>query len=169
MIRAMRENDRSFDGCFFVGVQSTGIYCLPSCRARLPLLKNVVFYATREEAIAAGLRGCKRCRAESFPDVLPGWLQRLLAYMREHRDQRLTETALREMAGVDTSTVRRYFREHLHTTALGFHRNLRLDRARELLKSGENYLAAGYACGWESASGFRDAYRRRFGRPPGRK
>ena len=71
MVQAMQQNDATFDGRFYVGVHSTGIYCLPSCKAKLPLLKNVVFYESREEAIAAGLRGCKRCRAAQFPDLLP--------------------------------------------------------------------------------------------------
>ena len=63
MIHAMQTNDSRYDGRFFVGVHSTGIYCLPSCKARLPKLKNVRFYPTREDALAAGLRGCKRTSA----------------------------------------------------------------------------------------------------------
>jgi AraC family transcriptional regulator of adaptative response / DNA-3-methyladenine glycosylase II len=81
MIEAMRRNDASYDGRFYVGVHSTGIYCLPSCKAKLPLLKNIVFYKTREEAIAAGLRGCKRCKSEQFPDVLPDWLKSAVIFV----------------------------------------------------------------------------------------
>ena len=74
MVKAMLTNDSKYNGQFYVGVHSTGIYCLPSCKAKKPKLENVVFYPTREEAIAAGLRGCKRCKSEKFPDVLPEWL-----------------------------------------------------------------------------------------------
>lgn len=168
MVRAMQQNDATFDGSFYVGVHSTGIYCLPSCKAKLPLLKNVVFYESREEAIAAGLRGCKRCRAAQFPDLLPQWLHRLLDFMREHPRERLTESDLAAKAEVDISTIRRHFHQVLNVTPLAFHRRLRLQEARQLLADGHDYLSAAYECGFESASGFRDAFTREFGIPPGR-
>jgi AraC family transcriptional regulator of adaptative response/methylated-DNA-[protein]-cysteine methyltransferase len=168
MVRAMRENDAGYDGRFYVGVHSTGIYCLPSCKAKLPLLKNVRFYATREEAIAAGLRGCKRCRSAQYPDVLPDWLHQVLDFMRAHPGERLTENDLVAQAGVDISTIRRHFRQTLDITPLAFHRRLRLAEAKRLLESGHDYLTAAFECGFESASGFRDAFKNEFGSPPGR-
>jgi AraC family transcriptional regulator of adaptative response/methylated-DNA-[protein]-cysteine methyltransferase len=168
MVTAMRENDSSYDGRFYVGVHSTGIYCLPSCKAKLPQLKNVVFYAAREDAIAAGLRGCKRCRSEKFPDVLPEWLHAVLRYMGNHLGERLNEDRLIRMTGVDISTVRRYFRNHLQTTPLAFHRRQRLLYARRLIETGENYIDAAFECGYESVSGFREAFSKQFGKPPGR-
>jgi AraC family transcriptional regulator of adaptative response/methylated-DNA-[protein]-cysteine methyltransferase len=168
MVEAMTKSDATYDGKFYVGVHSTGIYCLPSCKAKKPKMKNVVFYPTREEAIAAGLRGCKRCKSEKFPDVLPDWLHSVLRCMRENRTERLNESKLIQMAGVDISTIRRYFKTHLGMTPLAFHRKLRLNHARRLIESGYNYLSAGYECGYESASGFREAFARQFGKPPGR-
>jgi AraC family transcriptional regulator of adaptative response/methylated-DNA-[protein]-cysteine methyltransferase len=168
MVEAMTQSDATYDGKFYVGVHSTGIYCLPSCKAKKPKLKNVVFYPTREEAIAAGLRGCKRCRSEKFPDVLPDWLHSVLRFMRENRIERLNESKLIKMAGVDISTIRRYFKTHLGMTPLAFHRKLRLNHARRLIESGYDYLSAAYECGYESASGFREAFARQFGKPPGR-
>lgn len=168
MVNAMAKNDSAYDGKFYVGVHSTGIYCLPSCKAKKPKLKNVVFYPTREEAIAAGLRGCKRCRSERFPDTLPAWLHLVLRFMQKNLTQRLNEQKLIQMAQVDISTIRRYFKNHLGTTPLAFHRKLRLNYARKLIESGYDYLSAAYECGYESASGFRDAFVRQFGQPPGR-
>lgn len=168
MIRAFVTNDGSYDGKFYVGVQSTGIYCLPSCKAKLPKIENVIFYSTREEAIAAGLRGCKRCKSERFPDILPQWLHDVLTFMRNNRNVRLNETELARMTAVDISTVRRYFKNHLGMTPLSFHRKLRLNHARELIESGYDYLKAAYECGYESASGFREAFINQFGYPPGR-
>jgi len=168
MVGAMRRKDGGYDGRFYVGVHSTGIYCLPSCRAKPPKLENVAFYLTREEAIAAGLRGCKRCRSERYPDVLPEWLHRVLRYMRTHHTERLNEDKLIAMTGVDISTVRRYFKTHLQTTPLAFHRKLRLEHARRLIEAGTDYLQAAFECGYESSSGFRSAFERQFGRPPGR-
>lgn len=167
MVEAMTRNDAEYNGRFWVGVQSTRIYCLPSCKAKLPLLKNVVFYASREEAIGAGLRGCKRCKSEEYPDVLPEWYTDIIEFMSENRNQRLTESALSEMAGVDISTIRRQFKDQLGVTPLAFHRQLRLERARALIADGESYLGAAYDCGWESVSAFRDAYKKQYGIAPG--
>jgi len=165
---AMRSKDPAFNGKFFVGVHSTGIFCLPSCRARPPLLKNVRFYPSVKAARSAGLRACKRCRPERFPDTSPNWAEKLTSYLNSHPGTRLAEIDLARLAGVDITTVRRNFKQRHHTTPLAWHRKLRLEHARKLMAQGTSYLAAAYECGWESASGFRAAYERQFGRPPGR-
>ena len=167
MIHAMQTNDSRYDGRFFVGVHSTGIYCLPSCRARLPRLKNVRFYQTREEALAAGLRGCKRCRSDRYPDILPDWVKRLIAFMRDNRTARITEQMLVAEAGVDITTIRRHFKAQVGLTPLAFNRRQRLLFAKQLIESGIDCLNAGYECGFESSSGFRSAFVRQFGKPPG--
>ncbi|MEW5816426.1 MAG: Ada metal-binding domain-containing protein [Spirochaetota bacterium] len=168
MVTAMSTNDASYDGKFYVGVISTGIYCLPSCKARLPKLEHVVFYASREEAIADGLRGCKRCKSDQYPDVLPDWLHKLLNYMHANSMERLNEDKLIELSLVDISTVRRYFKNHLGLTPLAFHRRIRLNQALKLIEAGDDYLTAAYDCGYQSASGFRAAFFRQFGCTPGR-
>src|SRR5688500_16712145 len=66
--RAILSRDRRFDGWFFTGVVTTGIYCRPSCPAVTPKRRNVIFYPTAAAAQRAGFRACKRCR----PDVTPG-------------------------------------------------------------------------------------------------
>jgi methylphosphotriester-DNA--protein-cysteine methyltransferase len=168
MESAMKAKDPAFDGKFYVGVHSTGIFCLPSCRARPPLLKNVRFYASAQAARAAGLRACKRCRPDRFPDTRPDWVEQLTSFLRSHPGTRLSEGDLARLAGVDITTIRRYFKQQHHTTPLAFHRRIRLEHARELIAAGASYLTAAYECGYESASGFRDAFARQFGRPPGR-
>lgn len=168
MVTAMTANDASFNGLFYVGVHSTGIYCLPSCKARLPKLRNVVFYPTREEAIAAGLRGCKRCHSDRYPDTLPAWVRPVIQYMHEHRAEKLTESMLARIAGVDITTMRRHFKQQLGLTPLQFHRKQRLRYARQMLESGRDFLSAAYECGYESASGFREAFQREFGVAPGK-
>jgi len=167
MLAAMAANDSSLDGVFYVGVLTTGIYCLPSCKAKLPKPENVQFYETREEAIAAGLRGCRRCRSERYPDVLPDWLHGVLSYMKNHRAERLTERDLIRLTGADISTVRRYFLTHVGVTPLAFHRRIRLQFARQLILGGADVLSAAFECGYESSSGFREAFTRQFGVTPG--
>ena len=168
MVQAMRTDDARYDGKFFVCVRTTRIYCLPSCKAKLPLLKNVLFLPTREEAIEAGFRGCKRCRSEFFPDTSPPWLERVLVLMRKEVQTKITESDIAATAGVDISTVRRYFRSYMQTTPVAYHRKLRLEFARDLLERGADYLTAAFEAGFESSSGFRDAFQRQYGNSPGR-
>jgi AraC family transcriptional regulator, regulatory protein of adaptative response / methylated-DNA-[protein]-cysteine methyltransferase len=167
MMRATMDRDSSYDGKFWVGVKSTGIYCLPSCKAKKPLPKNILFFATREEALKAGLRGCKRCKSEKFPDVEPSWLKTVIFQMKTDLSRKLDEKKLSSSAGVDISTIRRYFKAHFNITVMAYHRKLRLQRAKEMLKNGASYLDAAYECGYESASGFRSSFIKEFGETPG--
>ena len=64
-----KANDGLYDGDFFMGVLTTRIYCIASCKARLPLYKNVEFFQTKEEAVENGMRGCLRCK-----NAWHGWL-----------------------------------------------------------------------------------------------
>ncbi len=167
MIEAVRSNDSKYDGRFYLGVKTTGIYCLPSCKAKRPNPENMVFFGDRREAIAAGFRGCKRCRAESYPDVYPHWLVKILSVMRTERGRKVDERELAELSGVDISTVRRAFKLHFRTTPLAFHRRIRLAFAQEQIARGVNYLRVAYESGFQSASGFRDAFAKEFGMTPG--
>jgi AraC family transcriptional regulator, regulatory protein of adaptative response / DNA-3-methyladenine glycosylase II len=67
--RAIQARDRRFDGRFYVGVRTTGIYCRPICPAPCPRLENVVFYSSAAAAHEAGLRPCLRCRPECSPQL----------------------------------------------------------------------------------------------------
>src|SRR5262249_38704522 len=67
--RALCLRDVRFDGRFFTGVKTTGIYCRPVCPARTPRLENVIFYPTAAAAQEAGFRPCLRCRPETAPDL----------------------------------------------------------------------------------------------------
>ena len=58
--------DKKYDGKFYTAVKTTGIFCLPSCRAKKPLQKNVIFYDTKEKSIKNGFRACKICKPDKF-------------------------------------------------------------------------------------------------------
>mgnify|MGYP000898296223 FL=1 len=98
---AFKSKDPRFDGRFFVGVSSTGIYCRPICRARLPRAENCTYYATAAEAEQAGFRPCLQCRPELAPGLAPVDAMASLA----HKAARLIEEncgndeSLTELAG----------------------------------------------------------------------
>src|SRR5512134_744389 len=68
---ALKSRDRRFDGVFYVGVTSTGIYCRPVCTAKTPKAANCRFFESREGAEKAGFRPCLRCRPELAPGTAP--------------------------------------------------------------------------------------------------
>ncbi len=58
--------DKQYNGQFYTAVKTTGIFCLPSCPAKKPFQKNVIFYDTKNEAISNGFRACKVCKPDKF-------------------------------------------------------------------------------------------------------
>jgi AraC family transcriptional regulator of adaptative response/methylated-DNA-[protein]-cysteine methyltransferase len=166
MERACRERDASYDGIFFLAVRTTGVFCRPSCPARRPLPRNIEYFLSAREALKAGYRACMRCRPADA-DVRPEWVRNLLAEIEQAPSGRITETDLRER-GVDPSTARRYFMKHYGMTFQAFARGRRMGEALRFLGDGGDLDNAVFECGYESHSGFRDAFARVFGKPPGR-
>ena len=167
MHRAVDASDASFDGLFVVAVRTTGIFCRPSCPARKPLPRNRVFYATADEALAAGYRPCKRCHPLDVSGRPPEWLAPLLADVESDPSARRTDADLRAL-GLDPSRVRRWFRAHYGMTFQTFCRGRRMTQALEQLRGGAGLDEVALGNGYESHSGFRDAFVRAFGQPPGR-
>lgn len=166
MERAYLERDASYDGLFFLGVRSTGIFCRPTCPARKPLPKNVEYFSSPRAALVAGYRPCKRCRPLEWDDQ-PPWAAALLADVERDPAFRITDGDLRAR-GIDPSTVRRYFLRRYGMTFQAFTRARRLSGALNLIREHGALDTAVYDSGYESHSGFRDAFSRTFGRPPGR-
>lgn len=167
MFSICKNNDSSFDGKFYLGVLSTKIYCLPSCKAKMPLRKNVRFYPSRERAINDGLRGCKRCRSEFYPLTQPEWFSSVLVSIHEAKDRKITDKDLEQIANVNISTIRRYFKQYLETTLGEYSRKIRLEFALKLIKDGVSILEIPYMTGFSSLSGFRSAFQKEFGITPG--
>src|ERR1043165_3300287 len=78
MIRAFQSRDTSYQGVFFTGVRSTGIFCRVGCPARTPRENQLEFFSTTRDALFAGFRPCKRCRPIEAPGTAPQWLEGLL-------------------------------------------------------------------------------------------
>lgn len=167
MERAVEQRDASYDGIFFVGVRTTGIFCRPSCPAKTPLARNRQYFATAAEAIFAGYRPCKRCRPLETSGRPPSWVQRLLAEIEQLPMTRLTDAILRARA-IDPARVRRYFLKHYGMTFHAYCRGRRMGTALEQIRQGAVLDDVALGHGYESHSGFRDAFSRTFGRPPGR-
>src|SRR5438552_10354293 len=95
MERAYQNRDATYNGLFFLGVRTTGIFCRPTCPARKPLPKNVEYFPTARAALVAGYRPCKRCRPLESDDE-PTWAADLLADVEKDPSARITESELRK-------------------------------------------------------------------------
>ncbi len=166
MHRAFRHGDASYDGVFYTGVRTTGIFCRPSCTARKPRPENVEFFATPREASFSGYRPCKRCRPLDADGRPPAWVQRLLARIDADPSRRIAAADLRA-AGIDPARARRFFIGHYGMTFQAYCRARRLGDALRMIKEGTAVSEAASGSGFESESGFRAAFARAFGTPPG--
>jgi AraC family transcriptional regulator of adaptative response/methylated-DNA-[protein]-cysteine methyltransferase len=167
MYRALCERDASFDGVFYAAIRTTGVFCRPTCAARKPRSENVDYFASTREALRAGYRPCKRCQPLEPNGATPDWLRPLLDAVGDDPARRWRDADLREME-LDPDRVRRWFQTNYVMTFHAYQRSRRLGLALGKLKDGADLSRAAYEHGYESLSGFREAFARLFDATPGR-
>jgi AraC family transcriptional regulator of adaptative response/methylated-DNA-[protein]-cysteine methyltransferase len=166
MERASHARDASYDGVFFLAVKTTGIFCRPSCPAKKPKPENVDYYPSAREALFAGFRPCRRCRPLDTDGRPPDWVGGLLSEIERDPSVRLNDFELRRR-GLEPTRVRRFFQKEYGMTFHAYRRARRLGGALDLIRRGERPENAGWDAGYESASGFREAFAKTFGAAPG--
>jgi AraC family transcriptional regulator, regulatory protein of adaptative response / methylated-DNA-[protein]-cysteine methyltransferase len=167
MYRALVERDAAYDGVFFVGVTTTGIFCRPSCPARKPRRRNVEFFPAARDALRHGFRPCLRCRPMERPGETPSQVRKLIRELESDPSLRLRDRDLRNR-GLDPATVRRWFKRHHGMTFHAFQRGQRLSSALRHLTSGARITDTAFGHGYDSLSGFQEAIRRITGRSASR-
>jgi len=167
MEQAYKKSDGSYDGIFYLAVRSTGIFCRPSCSARKPLPKNVEYFPSAREAVFAGFRPCKRCRPLEVHGTPPEWVLKLLNIIEADPTARYNDQFLRSIE-IDPARARRYFLKNYGMTFQAYCRGRRLGISFEQIRNGKDLddVALGY--GYQSHSGFREAFVKTFGKPPGK-
>ena len=162
---ALQRREAELDGVVYVCVKTTGIFCRPVCPARTPKLENINFVSSPEEALAAGYRPCKRCRPTDPPEAPSALVMRLLELVEADPSRRWSEDDLKTM-GVEPATARRQFQRRFGMTFSQYVRARRLGQAFRTIREGEKVIEAQLDAGFESGSGFRDAFARTFGEAP---
>jgi AraC family transcriptional regulator of adaptative response / DNA-3-methyladenine glycosylase II len=155
--------DASCNGRFFFGVTTTGIYCLPSCKARKPKPANTRFFATTEAARAAGLRPCKKCRPDDFAlgaDPILENIEQLVAEIRANPSAFRDARAIVKRSGFGPTRLFELFRQHYHATPADILLRARLARAKQhLLDSPAPLTDVALSSGFESLSVFHERFR----------
>jgi AraC family transcriptional regulator of adaptative response / DNA-3-methyladenine glycosylase II len=172
--RALATRDRRFDGRFFTGVRTTGVYCRPICPAPTPRRENCVFLACAAAAESAGFRPCRRCRPEASPGT-PAWIGTSATVSRALRligDGTLDRGSVPELArrlGIGERHLRRLFLAHLGATPLAVAATRRALFARRLLDETSLPIAqVALASGFSSVRRFNEAMRAAFRATPSR-
>jgi AraC family transcriptional regulator, regulatory protein of adaptative response / DNA-3-methyladenine glycosylase II len=170
--RALAARDARFDGRFFIGVTSTGIYCRPICPSRTPARKNMRFFPHQGAAETAGFRACRRCRPEASPGS-PDWNIRADLVARAVRlisDGYVDEHGVGGLARRLAVTERHLHRlvvAELGTGPLALARTVRLQTARRLLRETSVPITEiAFASGFSSVRQFNASFQESYRQPP---
>lgn len=166
MYQAVVNRDSSYVGIFYLGVKTTGVFCRPGCRARIPKLENIEFFSSAKSAFAKGYRPCKVCKPTNLNGTTPPWINRLISEIEIDRSKKWSDEELK-LIGIDPAGVRRWFKKNYNMTFHNYVRKIRLSNAITEMKNGETMTQAAFAQGYESLSGFIDAMKSFTGKTPG--
>lgn len=166
--QAVEERAEVATGVFFYAVKTTGIYCRPTCSSRRPLRKNVEFFATPADAVAAGFRACRRCRPADAKVTDPA-IASVIAVCRwiENPDDDPSVAELAARVGWSQRHLRRLFSETIGVTISAYRRAQRSERVRNALRQGRPVTEAVFDAGYGSMRAFYDHGATRLGSTPG--
>lgn len=171
--QALKSRDARFDGVFFVGVTSTGIYCRPVCPAKTPQRRNCRFFGHAGAAEKAGFRPCRRCRPELAPGRAPvDRAQRIAEALARRIDEGLVDDGIgmEEIAaefGLGSRQLRRIVKRELGVSPIGLKQTRRLLLAKQLLaETALPVTEIAFASGFSSLRRFNAAFRAQYRMPP---
>jgi AraC family transcriptional regulator of adaptative response/methylated-DNA-[protein]-cysteine methyltransferase len=163
--QALITKNPGYEGVFYVGVKTTGIFCRPTCPARKPKFENCEFFKTAKEALLASFRSCQRCQPLSHPNQVSTIVQTLVKAIEDNPEKRWKEQDFRELS-IDVSTARRQFKKRFGMTFVEYARARRMGLAMKQIRKGNSVIAVQLSSGYESSSGFRDAFSKIMGTAP---
>lgn len=138
--QAIMYNDSSYDTLFIYGVKSTGIFCRPSCKSRLPNKTNVFIFKNAEQALSKGFRACKRCKPEGLQIPDEDWVIQITDYIDSHYSQPLTLEVLANMCHGSPFHLQRTFKRIKNMTPVEYVQLVRIEHAKDLLKATEKTI-----------------------------
>ncbi|MBT6246710.1 MAG: methylated-DNA--[protein]-cysteine S-methyltransferase [Gammaproteobacteria bacterium] len=150
MREAIALRDKSFDGEFYYGVITTGVFCQPSCSSRPAKPENLRFFPSIATAVMAGFRPCKRCQTTGIPQV--NRLVEVARHIEVHAGERLTLVSLAKFAELSPSRLQRIFKEAFGVSPKVYQDALRMRHFKQSLKAGDGVTEAIFSSGFGSIS-----------------
>lgn len=163
--QALVAKDPSFEGTFFAGIKTTGIFCRPTCTARKPKRENVEFFASAKDAILKGYRACKVCHPMEKAGSTPEYVDHVLRLLDEDPSLKLKDYDLLKL-NIEPSKIRRWFLKNHGITFHAYQRMYRINTAFKKLQTGTSVTDIAFDSGYESLSGFNDSFKKVFGVSP---
>jgi AraC family transcriptional regulator of adaptative response/methylated-DNA-[protein]-cysteine methyltransferase len=163
--KALVDREPSYVGIFYVGVKTTTVFCIATCRARKPKRENVVFYSSFKEALDAGYRPCKICKPTENTNQAPEPVEKAMKLVRDHPKEKISDDQLRQLH-ISPELVRRWFKKNYGMTFQAYQRMYRINSAFQELKAGKKAIDAAFESGYDSLSGFGYTYKKMVGKSP---
>lgn len=163
---AVQQNDARFDGAFYLGVKTTGIYCRPSCRARTPKRENVEFFSSINAAEKFGLRACLRCKPKQIAGLDPQ-IRKILEVCEILAAEPETKLeSLAEIVDLSQFHLQRIFKDTIGVSPKKYAEAKRMEKFKEELRSGSDVTTAMYDAGFNSSSRLYDKAANDLGMTP---
>lgn len=160
--------DENYDGVFFYGVKTTGIFCKPSCKSKTPGRENVQFFAHTAKAIEQGFRPCKRCcpdKAVFEPEL--ELVKKAKDIIDAEYNQQMDISYIAKQLGVSKNHLIRLFKRHSDFTPTQYITKVRVGKTMELLEQAElSIIDIAYAVGFKSMSNFYKCFKEQTGHTP---
>ncbi len=146
---ALVAKDSEYEGLFYVGVKTTGVFCRPTCPARKPKMENCEFYESAQQALLAAYRPCRRCRPLTHPNQVSDVIRLLVEAVENNPEKRWRSEDFKRLS-VDESTARRQFKKRFGMTFVEYARARRMGIALKNMTSGEAVIDAklSYGISW---------------------
>jgi AraC family transcriptional regulator of adaptative response/methylated-DNA-[protein]-cysteine methyltransferase len=162
---ALVNRDDKFVGIFYVGVKTTGIFCIATCRARKPKFENVEFYSDVKGVLRNGYRPCKICKPTENTNEPPEDVMRAIDLLNESEALKISDWELKQK-GLSPEKIRRWFNKHHGVTFQAYQRMIRINQAYQQLKKGNSVTDSAFGSGYDSLSGFGYMFKKLVGRSP---
>lgn len=165
--QAIIHNDSSYDSKFFYAVKSTGIFCRPSCKSRIPNRNNVQIFHHAEQALNEKFRLCKRCKPNGITLPNEEWVEQIKDYIEKHFDELLTLDILAEMCHGSPFHLQRTFKKITGISPIEYIQQFRVVKAAEqLLQTNQSIKEISTAVGIENPEYFATLFKKKTGFTP---
>lgn len=162
---ALVSKDRQFIGVFYVGVKTTGVFCISTCRARKPKLENVEFYTESKDLLRNGYRPCKICKPTENSGEPPEEVIAALEWLERQPKTKISDYDLKQER-LSPENIRRWFKKYHGMTFQAYQRMIRINTAFQELKNGKSVTSSAFDSGYESLSGFGYTFKNLVGSAP---
>ncbi len=162
---ALVSRDEKYLDTFLVGVKTTGIFCISTCRARKPKYENVEFFDDVKDVLRHGYRPCKICKPTDNRNEPPEDIILAMKLVQDSEDKKIQDWQLKE-AGLSPEKIRRWFNKHHGITFQAYQRMLRINHAFQELQSGKSVTDSAFESGYNSLSGFGYTFKKLTGLTP---